>query len=1788
MKSFLRLIFFLFPLVAFAEKGSLDNLPSQVRETLKGATTMVNLEGEPSALVHGAVNAITGDYCETETDLQIAGAYPLNVTRSYTSSDIRISRVESGPLESGWHLNYHGKIVFTSENVAEFKNYISHEEGGGVSTLYEGKYTTKLKDLKLSPKLIKHGLTNAGAGEIGARTNRKNSRAACAYENPRATVKMSNGTVRTFSRRPDNNCFFDLVHESLPNGSGIRYSYDPLKRLQRVDVVNNQNVKISGFRLKYPSKSRFKKDPHVSLYADDGRKVRYAFEKKKDQYFLSRVDRLDAPTVQYEYDATFDQEQRIVKKSLPAGRFLEIDYYRVGSNYVGGEKVKIGGVGDYHLGRVRELKAPVGSDGSSRTLYTFKYKKTFHKTGNLAKGLTTVEDGLGRKTCYHWDDHSRLSRVVAYKGNAPYTTDRLYWGADNTSDAGHLISRVFKGEGQGLCCRHYIYDKKGNVIEKQLLGVITGGNEVSPAVNPSGTPLANGCDCYIEKFSFNQQNLPVSEENNRRKITIGYLPDTDLVAYRHICDLEGNIKVRTFYEYDADGVQILEMVDDGSGCEKEDLTGVTERRLVRTTPRVQAPFGLPQIVEEKYWDSGQEVLLKKTVNHHDLYGRLTRQEVYDALDQFAYALEYEYDAQGNVIRETDALGFVTESRYDVNGNKVFEKIDGAEVEYRYDRADRMIAKVFLLADGTALTERFQYDILGNRHLSTDIHGNEIRYFYDGLGRACRTEYPGGITTRLVYNALNQPVVVEDGNGHKLRLQYNIHGEPTRLFYPNGTEERFQYSIDGLLIAHTAANGTVTNREYDYQNRLIYQKVTNTEGDVQESSWSYDAFHLLASTDPSGTTHYEYDAAGRLIKTEKHGVRTLYVYDALGRKQKTIHNDIVTVEEHDFLDRVVEKRQEDLNGTILSRVSYEYDARGNCTATKVDTGSAIAVERCEYDPLGHCIRKVDALGNETRTRIELGALKTVSTIAPDGVVTTAVSDAFGRVVKRTLADPYGTELRVEESLYDSVGNRIKLIESVTIAGELKRKNVTRWEYDWHGRITAKTEAADTPEQKRTTLAYHPDGSKAMLTKPDGVEIYYCDDGFKRLTRLYSSDGTIDYRYVYDSAGRIVSVDDAIHQKGTLRAYDEAGNLIEEQLGNGLTLAYTYDALQRPASFQLPDGSGASFAYESGRMQSITRTSPTGSERYSYRYHAYDLRGNVLSADGFQKSYDLLGRLTAIETPVWKETVNTYDSVGNITSLQIQDQSGTRDIAYRYDAQRQLIADGGRTYLWDSQYNCVEKEGEPCTSNALNQLTAIGDRTFQYDLNGNLLTDGERTYSYDALDRLIEVTAPGSLHRYTYDAFNRRLSKNDERYLYMGDNEVGMVDSADTLAQFRLLGPGPGAEIAAAVAIEVNSTTYGVVHDHAGNVACLTDYATGTPIESYTISAFGILDTPSPTSPWLFSSKRLDPETGFYNFGRRYYSPMLMRWITPDPIDRAGGPNVYAYVTNNPLVTMDLYGFLGVDRHRHHYCNTHANFARRNNMLRRTLSFPGHFIKAIGSHLVPTHIGRDTVRAIGHFLAGHSFRNFHTTTCQSQPRRIDIPGKKMEGYRFIHVNGVLGYENEVTNAAEALSRAYGGVEVTAFFTPTRGLVNDLIYCAAGRLGFFTKDIKFIADNTKTFLENNNDKIIAESHSRGCEYNYQAFKRLTTDERQRIIALGIGGARLFPTGFCGDTYNLVGTGDPIPYLASPIESWRARNGDPRFQVCYYNSVGYWGLDHAFNGPTYSKAIGEFALLNQQYFGG
>lgn len=451
------------------------------------------------------------------------------------------------------------------------------------------------------------------------------------------------------------------------------------------------------------------------------------------------------------------------------------------------------------------------------------------------------------------------------------------------------------------------------------------------------------------------------------------------------------------------------------------------------------------------------------------------------------------------------------------------------------------------------------------------------------------------------------------------------------------------------------------------------------------------------------------------------------------------------------------------------------------------------------------------------------------------------------------------------------------------------------------------------EKVTDFLYDKCGRLATKVKPDGTWLNREYDDLGRLTRYYSHD--FDYTYTYDQNDRLLSVSDSISGQTTIRKYDPLSCILEETLGTRFIFKNTYDCQCRRVGIILPDGSQITYVYSGYFLDSVSRNGLT------YTYSKRNLDGKITRIDlptdlgSIQIDWDSCGRWKKITSPYFTSDYTEYDPVGNLCEYTFEDSLGKQTCHYEYDALDQLIAEDDHTYVYDSLYNRREKDYNPYAINNMQQVVGDVYHTFTYDPNGNLLSDGVCQFVYDSQDRLIEIHRGDRKIVYTYDPFHRRLTKTSFQgskkiekkfYLWDGDNEIGVCDKNGKIEELRILGEGLGAEIGSAVLFELKDKTYVPIHDHRGCVVTLVETKKKQAVETYRYTAFGEELTDGKLSPWRFASKRIEEETGLVFFGRRYYSPLLGRWISPDPQGYDNGPNLYTYLSNSPLTDYDLYG------------------------------------------------------------------------------------------------------------------------------------------------------------------------------------------------------------------------------------------------------------------------------------------
>ena len=103
------------------------------------------------------------------------------------------------------------------------------------------------------------------------------------------------------------------------------------------------------------------------------------------------------------------------------------------------------------------------------------------------------------------------------------------------------------------------------------------------------------------------------------------------------------------------------------------------------------------------------------------------------------------------------------------------------------------------------------------------------------------------------------------------------------------------------------------------------------------------------------------------------------------------------------------------------------------------------------------------------------------------------------------------------------------------------------------------------------------------------------------------------------------------------------------------------------------------------------------------------------------------------------------------------------------------------------------------------------------------------------------------------------------------------------------------------------------DHLGTVKDLVD-SSGTVVNHFVYDSYGNLVSQTDetvVSRYLFTGREWDSEIGLYYYRARYYDATVGRFISQDPIGfEAEDSNLYRYVVNNPVDTVDPLGLFGL--------------------------------------------------------------------------------------------------------------------------------------------------------------------------------------------------------------------------------------------------------------------------------------
>jgi len=280
--------------------------------------------------------------------------------------------------------------------------------------------------------------------------------------------------------------------------------------------------------------------------------------------------------------------------------------------------------------------------------------------------------------------------------------------------------------------------------------------------------------------------------------------------------------------------------------------------------------------------------------------------------------------------------------------------------------------------------------------------------------------------------------------------------------------------------------------------------------------------------------------------------------------------------------------------------------------------------------------------------------------------------------------------------------------------------------------------------------------------------------------------------------------------------------------------------------------------------------------------------------------------------------THDNVGNITSITDVLWSASRE--FTYDGLNRLTSATGnfgvnqalttQFYRYTAIGNILEKAGilysytNPTHPSAVSS-TSDG-KTYTYDNNGNMVTGGNRSMVWDFDNRVTSVTTGGVNASMDYDYTGTRVKKNGS--------------GGTTYFPFSGYEEGPGSLRTKYIRIGIEniaskkSTGEKLFYhnDHLGGVNVITNDS-GLLAQIIEYDPWGKISRQEGSGESLrrFTGKILDPESGLYYYGGRYYDPELGRFISPDPFvsepDDPQNLNRYSYVLNNPVNAIDPDGY-----------------------------------------------------------------------------------------------------------------------------------------------------------------------------------------------------------------------------------------------------------------------------------------
>jgi RHS repeat-associated protein len=609
--------------------------------------------------------------------------------------------------------------------------------------------------------------------------------------------------------------------------------------------------------------------------------------------------------------------------------------------------------------------------------------------------------------------------------------------------------------------------------------------------------------------------------------------------------------------------------------------------------------------------------------------------------------------------------------------------------------------------------------------------------------------------------------------------------------------------------------------------------------------------------------------------------------------------------------------------------------------------------------------VDGTAPTTVTRLDPGGLALLVTNPLGGTVANGydihgrlVNTSFGNEVNRFAYDAAGNRTSVidgnnQETTFGYDG--LNRLTWQTFANG----DTTSYTYD------AVRKLSQTSPRGITTSYTYDSRDRVIATSANDLNRTHTYDAAGHLlTVTEPGNPTANVSYTYDALGRVLTET----SRGVQHAYsyDLAGNRVRADYGTGRSVQTSYDALNRPES--LVEGDRATrYGYDLGGRAVILMTGNGQVTSNSYDalgrltdrtlYRTQAMSGGDTMAQ-FAWQHDLLGNVTN-QSETWpgepsrtgtRTTSMAYDGNNRLTTETVTDPTaGVTTTAYAYDNAnnrvRKQVTGGADPGAWAYNYNSANQLTNWEQRDSPNG-TLLKSAALAYDDSGNRISQnvnnlggssgsginplpaagGTTTYQWDAQDRLSSVTLPnGTQHAYNYDYRTRRIGTQQlvsgaqqaqTAIVFAGGLSLAEYDLTNSQSSsiehpasstvHYVRGPDMGGGVGGMLySIRAGTTKYSLSNGRGDIVAQADSSATLTWTASYEAYGRRSAETGSNADKQRGNSKDEDP-TGLLNEGFRYRDLETGVWLSRDPAGFVDGPNVYAYVKQNPWTGWDPHG------------------------------------------------------------------------------------------------------------------------------------------------------------------------------------------------------------------------------------------------------------------------------------------